>query len=129
MSSQRLPSPSPYAPAIGFSAAVRAGAVVAVAGTTAVAASGAIAGEGDPYLQAREALRKIRDALRDAGASLDDVIQTRIHLARAADWSEVGRAHGEAFEAAPPASTMVVAGLLDPRMLVEIEALAVIQAQ
>ena len=119
---QRVPSPSPYARAIGFSAAVRAGGLVHVAGTTAVDASGEVT--GGPYDQAREALRKVGLALEQAGSGLDLVVSTRVHLAHAADWQEVGRAHADVFAGAPPAATMVVSGLLDPRMLVEVEAVA-----
>jgi enamine deaminase RidA (YjgF/YER057c/UK114 family) len=120
----RVPSPSPYAPRIGFSAAVRAGDLVFVAGMTAVAADGAIVGDDDAYAQAREALRKLGEALEAAGARLDQVVQTRMYLADAADWEAVGRAHGEVFAQARPAAAMLVTGLLDPRMRVEIEAVA-----
>jgi enamine deaminase RidA (YjgF/YER057c/UK114 family) len=119
---QRVPSPSPYAPTIGFSAAVRAGDWVIVAGTTAVSPDGDILGGDDPYAQAVEALRKITAALAEAGATPADVVQTRIYLTRAEHWEPVGRAHGEVFTA--PAATMIITGLLDPRMLVEIEAVA-----
>ena len=121
---ERVPSPSPYAPAIGFSAAVRAGDTVWVAGTTAVDAGGEIIGGDDPYAQAVEALRKIGAALEATGARLEDVVQTRIFLADAEDHEAVGRAHGEAFATARPAAAMLVTGLLDPRMRVEIEAVA-----
>lgn len=105
MSESRIPSPSPYAPAIGFSAAVRAGGWVTTAGTTAVDGTGRMVGD-DAYGQARE-------------------VQTRIYLTRSENWEAVGRAHGEVFADIRPAATMVVvAQLLDPRMLVEIEAVA-----
>ena len=119
----RVPSPSPYAPVIGFSAAVRAGDLVFVAGMTAVAADGEMVGD-DAYAQAREALRKVGEALEAAGARLDQVVQTRMYLADAADWEAVGRAHGEVFAEARPAAAMLVTGLLDPRMRVEVEAVA-----
>lgn len=119
----RVPSPSPYAPTIGFSAAVRAGGWVIVAGTTAVGPDGDVVGGDDPYAQAVEALRKITVALAEAGATPAEVVQTRIHLTRAEHWEPVGRAHGEVFDT-PAATMVVVAGLLDPRMLVEIEAVA-----
>ena len=119
----RVPSPSPYAPVIGFSAAVRAGDLIFVAGMTAVTADGAIAGS-DAYTQAREALRKVGEALEAAGGRLDQVVQTRMYLADAADWEAVGRAHGEVFADTCPAAAMLVTGLLDPRMRVEIEAVA-----
>lgn len=121
----RIPSASPYAPQIGFSAAVRAGDLVVVAGTTAVDEHGEIAGGADDaYAQAREALRKVAAALDAAGARMDQVVQTRMYLVDAADWPAVGRAHGEVFGDVRPAAAMVVTGLLDPRMRVEIEALA-----
>lgn len=124
MSIDRIPSPSPYAEPIGFSAAARAGNLVFVAGTTALDARGQIVGGDDAYEQTREALRKVTAALARAGARLDQVVQTRIHLARADDWGPAGRAHGEVFGGARPAATMVVSGLLHPRMRVEIEAIA-----
>jgi enamine deaminase RidA (YjgF/YER057c/UK114 family) len=120
----RIPSPSPYAPTIAFSAAVRAGEWVHVAGTTAVDDTGNVVGGDDPAAQAREVLRKIEAALEAAGAHLHDVVRTRIYLADAADWEAVGRAHGEAFAEIRPAASMLVLGLLDPRMRVEIEAVA-----
>ncbi len=123
MTIARVPSPSPYAPVIGFSAAVRAGDLVFVAGITAVTADGAIVGD-DAHTQAREALRKVGEALEAAGARLEDVVQTRIYLTDAADWEAVGRAHGEVFGDVRPAAAMLVTGLLDPRMRVEIEAVA-----
>jgi enamine deaminase RidA (YjgF/YER057c/UK114 family) len=119
----RIPSSSRYSPVIGFSAAVRAGNWVIVAGTTAIDSAGTLVGNG-PYEQAREALRKIGEALTAAGASFADVVSTRTYLTRADDWEEVGRAHGEIFGDIRPASTMVVVALLDPRMVVEIEAVA-----
>ena len=125
MTVTRVPSPSRYAPVIGFSSAVRAGDLVFVSGTTAVDPAGGVVGADDAYAQTTEILRKIGLALTAAGAELSDVIQTRLYLTRAADWEDVGRAHGAAFAAALPAATMViVAALLDPRMLVEIEAVA-----
>lgn len=124
MSIDRISSPSPYAEAIGFSAAVRAGDLVLVAGTTALDAHGQIVGGDDAYQQTLEVLRKVAAALAGAGARLDQVVQTRIHIARADDWQAVGRAHGEAFGVVRPAATMVVSGLLHPRMRVEIEATA-----
>jgi enamine deaminase RidA (YjgF/YER057c/UK114 family) len=123
VTAERVPSPSPYAPVIGFSAAVRAGDLVFVAGMTAVAGDGEVVGE-DAYTQAREALRKVQEALESAGARLGQVVQTRMFLADAADWEAVGRAHGEVFGEIRPAAAMLVTGLLDPRMRVEIEAVA-----
>ena len=118
----RIPSPSPYAPTIGFSAAVRAGDWVHIAGTTALNGDGEIA--ADVTEQTREVLRKIEAALNDADAGLEDVVRTRIYLTDAADWEHVGRVHGEVFADIRPVATMLVTGLLDPRMRVEIEAVA-----
>ena len=124
MNTSRVASSSTYAPRIGFSAALRAGDLVITAGMTAVDTEGAIVGDQDPYAQAAEALRKVREALEAAGADIEQVIQTRIVLARADCWEAVGRAHGELFADIRPAATMIVATLIDPRMLVEIEATA-----
>jgi enamine deaminase RidA (YjgF/YER057c/UK114 family) len=120
----RIASPSPYASTIGFSAAARSGGWIHVAGTTALDAGGAMVGGDDPAEQTREVLRKIAAALDEAGASLADVVRTRIYLVDADDWEAVGRVHGEAFALVRPAATMLVVGLLDPRMRVEIEAVA-----
>jgi enamine deaminase RidA (YjgF/YER057c/UK114 family) len=119
-----VPSPSPYAPTIGFSAAVRAGDWVHVAGTTAVDGAGEVIGGDDAAAQTREVLRKLAAALEAAGASLAHVVRTRIYLTDPDDWEAVGRVHGEVFAAVRPAATMVVTGLLDPRMRVEIDAVA-----
>jgi enamine deaminase RidA (YjgF/YER057c/UK114 family) len=120
----RIPSSSRFASTIGFSAAAAAGPLVFTAGFTAVGPDGTLVGDG-AYEQAREALRKLVEALAAAGAGPSDVVQTRMYLVSAGDWSEVGRAHAEVLGAARPAATMVVvAQLLDPRMLVEIEAVA-----
>ena len=123
---QRIESESRYAPTIGFSKAVRAGNLVFVAGMSAIDAAGTAVGGNDPYLQARECLRKVLDALAECGAAAADVVQTRMYLVDPAHWEEVGRAHGETFAGNRPAATMVVVKeLLDPRMLVEIEVVAV----
>jgi len=121
----RVESPSPYAPSIGFSAAVRSGDLIFVAGMTAVDVDGEVVGGDDAYAQAHEALRKVVEAVRAAGGrGAEDIVQTRMYLADPADWEAVGRAHGEVFAEAPPAAAMLVTGLLNPAMRVEVEAIA-----
>jgi enamine deaminase RidA (YjgF/YER057c/UK114 family) len=120
----RVPSTSPFAGRIGFSAAVRTGDTIHVSGMTALGADGEIAGGEDPYAQAQAALAKIAAALEPLGATPAEVVRTRIYLVSAQDADAVGRAHAEFFAGAMPAATMVVCGLLDPRMKVEIEAVA-----
>ncbi len=122
---RRISSGSPYEPAIGFSRAVRAGDRVVVAGTAPIWPDGTC--DPDPERQARRCLEIILGALREAGAGPEHVIRTRMYLTDARDGEAVGRAHGAVFGAVRPAATMViVAGLLDPRWKVEIEAEAVI---
>jgi enamine deaminase RidA (YjgF/YER057c/UK114 family) len=115
-------SGSPYEPVVGFSRAVRDGRHVHVAGTCAVMPNDADPPD-DAYGQARRCLEIILEALAEAGAGAEDVVRTRMFLTNADDWEDIGRAHGEVFGKVRPTSTMVVvAGLLDPRWLVEIEA-------
>lgn len=124
---KRVPSNSPYEDVIGFSRAVRVGDTVYVSGTVAWGEDGVLAGEGDVYAQAKQTLRNIEKALAQAGASMADVVRTRIYLTDVNRWREAARAHAEAFRDVKPAATMVeVSRLAEPAMLVEIEAVAVV---
>jgi enamine deaminase RidA (YjgF/YER057c/UK114 family) len=120
-------SGAPWEPLVGYSRAVRVGNFVAVSGSAAVGDNGEIVGEGDAYAQAVRCIEVISAALQKAGAEIRHVIRTRIFVTDISLWEDVARAHQEAFGESPPATSMVeVSKLIDPRMLVEIEANAIV---
>lgn len=128
MTRQTVSSGAPWEAIVGYSRAVRVGSTIHIAGTTAADKEGQVVGKGDAYIQTKHILKTVEQALIEAGATLNDVVRTRMFVTDISQWEKIGRAHGEFFKDIRPASTMVeVTGLINPEMLIEIKVDAIVE--